>query len=63
MTQDEFIHTVRRYRDNIVMYNRTKHYVYAQEIISIEKEIDKAIANYLAEEKKKQNIEIDFPSF
>lgn len=63
MTQDEFILTVRRYRDNIVMYERTKHYVYAQEIISLEKEIDAAIAEYLAEKKKKQNVEIDFPPF
>lgn len=63
MTQDEFIDTVRRYRDNVVMYNRTKHYVYAQEIISLEKEIDVAIADYLAERKEKQNLKIDFPSF
>lgn len=63
MTQDEFIQTVRRYRDNVVMYERTKHYVYAHEIISLEKEIDAAIANYLAEEKKKQNIEIEFPPY
>ena len=63
MTQDEFINTVRRYRDNVVMYERTKHYVYAQEIISLEKKIDAAIATYLADEKKKQNIEIEFPPF
>lgn len=63
MTQDEFIHTVRRYREKLIMYERTKHYVYAHEIISLEKEIDGAIANYLAEEKKKQDIEIDFPPY
>lgn len=63
MTHDEFIQIVRRYRDNTIMYERTKHYVYAHEILSLEKEIDAAIANYLADEKKKQNIEIDFPSF
>lgn len=63
MTQDDFINLVRHYRDNVVMYNRTKHYIYAQEIVSIEKEIDVEIANYLAEKKKKQNLEIDFPSF
>ena len=63
MTQNEFYETVRRYRDNVVMYERTKHYVYAHEIVSLEKEIDAAIANYLAEEKKKQNVEIDFPLY
>ena len=63
MTQDEFIQIVRRYRDNTIMYERTKHYVYAHEIISLEKEIDAAIANYLADKKREQNIEIDFPSF
>lgn len=63
MTQDEFIQTVRRYRDNVVMYERTKHYVYAQEIISLEKEIDAAIADYLAEKRERQNIEIDFPPY
>lgn len=63
MTHDEFIQTVRRYRDMIKMYNRTKHYVYAQEIISLEKKIDAAIANYLANEREKQNIEIEFPPF
>ena len=63
MTQDEFIQIVRRYRDNTIMYERTKHYVYAHEIRSLEKEIDAAIANYLADKKKKQNFEIDFPSY
>lgn len=63
MTQDEFIQVVRRYRDNVVMYERTKHYVYAHEIIALENEIDTAIANYLAGENKKQNLEIDFPPF
>ena len=63
MTHDEFIQTVRRYRDTMMMYKRTKHYVYAQKIISLEKEIDAAIADYEAEERKKQNIEIEFPPF
>ena len=63
MTHDEFYQTVRRYRDNVVMYDRTKHYVYAQEIISLEKKIDAAIADYLADQKRKQNIEIDFPPY
>lgn len=63
MTQDEFIETVRRYRDNMLMYERTKHYHYQLEIISLEKRIDEALANYLAEKKKKQNPEIGFPPF
>lgn len=63
MTHDEFYQTVRRYRDNVVMYDRTKHYVYAQEIISLEKKIDAAIADYLANERRKQNVEIDFPPY
>lgn len=63
MTHDQFIQMVRHYRDNLKMYQRTKHYIYAQEIIFNEKQIDAYIADYLAEEKKKQNIEIEFPPF
>lgn len=63
MTIDDFINLVRRYRDSMVMYNRTKHYVYAQEIISLEKEIDAIIADDLARKKERQNIKIDFPPF
>ena len=62
MTQDEFIQTVRRYRDTLKIYDRTKHYIYAHKIISLEKEVDAAIADYLAKKKEEQNPKIDFPS-
>lgn len=61
MTQDDFINTVLRYRDSLKMYQRTKHYIYAQEIIFNEKQIDAYIADYLDKKKEEQNPKIDFP--
>lgn len=63
MTQDEFILLVRKYRETQLMYQRTKHYVYAHELKSLEKEIDSAIAKHMADELKRINKMLDFPDF
>lgn len=63
MTHDQFIQMVRHYRDNLKMYQRTKHYIYAQEIIFNEKQIDAYISDYLAKKEEEQNPKIDFSSF
>ena len=55
MTEQAFYNLVRKYREAERMYDRTKHYVYAGDIINLQREIDKAIKlNIEAQESKKQ---------
>lgn len=63
MTQDEFILLVRKYRETQLMYQRTKHYVYAHDLKSLEKQIDSAIAKHMADELKRINLMLDYPDF
>lgn len=55
MTEQTFYNLVRKYREAERMYDRTKHYVYASDIINLQKQIDRAIKdNIEAQERKKQ---------
>lgn len=60
MTDINFMQTVKKMRENQVMYDRTKHSIYYEQKSKLEREVDFAIKSAELKRQKEREKEFDF---
>lgn len=63
MNEQTFYNLVRKYREAEKMYSRTKHYVYASDLVSLGREIDDAIKINEEEQVREREKSLDFNGY